>query len=108
MEFITRLEEVILIAIWKLKDQAYGVSISKHVSKLTGKNYAIGSLYFSFDQLNRKGLIDKLKGEPTRERGGRSKIYYSLTTAGERALADVNRLHNKLWDELPDSVNLQE
>ena len=65
MEFVTRLEEMLLIAIWKLKEEAYGVSINKHVSKLSDKNYTIGSLYFSLDQLYRKGLIDKSHGEPT-------------------------------------------
>ena len=100
MEFITRLEEVILIAIWKLKDEAYGVSINKHVSKMTGKNYTIGSLYFSLDQLYRKGLIEKLKGEPTPERGGRSKIYYSLSPDGEKALNAVRDFHTKLYEDI--------
>ena len=100
MEFITRLEEVILIAIWKLKDEAYGVSINKYVSKITKKNYTIGSLYFSLDQLYRKGLINKLQGEPTPERGGRRKIYYSLTSAGEKALDAVRDFQTKLYEDI--------
>jgi len=104
MEFITRLEEIILISIWKLKEEAYGVSINKHVSMLTGKNYTIGSLYFSLDQLYRKGLIEKMKGEPTPERGGRSKIYYSLTSSGEKALEDVRNMQTKLYEDLPGTI----
>ena len=105
MEFITRLEEIILIAIWKLKEEAYGVSINKHVSKLTGKNYTIGSLYFSLDQLYRKGLIEKMKGEPTPERGGRRKIYYSLTENGQKAIEDVRTLQEKLYEDLPGTAS---
>ncbi|OGU55648.1 MAG: hypothetical protein A2V66_10240 [Ignavibacteria bacterium RBG_13_36_8] len=108
MEFITRLEEMLLIAIWKLKEEAYGVSINKQVSKLSDKNYTIGSLYFSLDQLYRKGLIDKSHGEPTPERGGRRKIYYSLTPEGEKALEAVRSLHAKLWGGVPDSINWSE
>ena len=105
MDFITRLEEVILISIWKLKDEAYGVTINKHVSKITGKNYTIGSLYFSLDQLFRKGLINKLQWEPTPERGGRRKIYYSLTPDGEKALDAVRDFQTKLYDDIPGTTN---
>ena len=100
MEIITRLEEIILIAIWKLSDAAYGVSINKEVSRLMQKDYTMGSLYFSLDQLYRKGLVDKLTGEPTPERGGRKKIYYVLTKEGESALKKVKELHDSAWSEL--------
>lgn len=97
MDVITRLEEIILIAIWKLGELAYGVSINKEVSKLMMKEYTMGSLYFSLDQLHRKGLVDKLTGEPTPERGGRKKIYYTLTEDGEKALKAVKELHDNAW-----------
>jgi len=64
MDIITRLEEVILLAIWKLKDNAYGVPIVKEVSLLTKKKYTMGSLYFSLDQLFKKGLVKKVAGPP--------------------------------------------
>jgi len=104
MDIITRLEEIILIAIWKLKENAYGVSINKEVSKIYGKNYTMGSLYFSLDQLHRKELVNKKSGNPTSERGGRSKIYYSLSEEGKQALIKVSELNKKVWSELSDVV----
>ena len=102
MDIITRLEEIILIAIWKLKDNAYGVTINQEVSKIYGKNYTMGSLYFSLDQLYRKELVSKKSGNPTSERGGRSKIYYTLTDEGRMALVKVNELNKKAWSEIDD------
>ena len=98
MELLTRLEEIILLSIRRLRDEAYGVTINREVSELMKKNYTMGSLYFSLDQLYRKGLVDKCEGEPTPERGGRKKIYYSLTKKGERALQSVLELHMKAWE----------
>ena len=59
MNIITRLEEAILIAVWRLEDNAYGVTINKHVSRSFKKNYSLGSLYFSLNQLLRKGCVSK-------------------------------------------------
>ena len=104
MDIITRLEEIILISIWKLKDNAYGVTINEEVSQKSGKNYSMGALYFTLDQMFKKGLIFKSVGEPTAERGGRSKIYYTLTPEGKKALNAVRALQASLWDEIPDYV----
>ena len=98
MELLTRLEEIILLSIRKLAPEAYGVTINKEVSRLMDKNYTMGSLYFSLDQLYRKGFVEKLEGEPTPERGGRKKIYYLLTKNGEKALQSVLELHFKAWE----------
>ncbi len=104
MEVITRLEEIVLLSIWKLKDDAYGVPINKEVSRNSKKEYSMGALYFTLDQLVRKGLVLKNTGEPTPERGGRSKVYYSLTTKGEQALQTARELHNQLWQNIPEMV----
>lgn len=101
---ITRLEEIILMAIWRLQDDAYGVTIHKEVSQITGKQYTMGSLYFSLDQLHRKKLVVKSAGEPTRERGGRSKVFYTLSPRAKEALQAVKRLHESLWNQVPDSM----
>jgi len=104
MEIVTRLEEIILIAIWKLKENAYGVSINMEVSKIYGKDYTMGSLYFALDQLYRKELVYKKSGNPTSERGGRSKVFYSLTDEGKNALVKVNELNKKVHSDLSDVV----
>lgn len=102
MDIITRLEEVILIAVWKLQENAYGVTINKEVSRTFQKKYTMGALYFSLDQLHKKGFVSKATGNPTPERGGRSKTFYRLTTEGKKALQRAKEHQETLWKEIPD------
>jgi DNA-binding PadR family transcriptional regulator len=97
MEVLSRADEILLLAIVRLKDEAYGVSIVKEVRRRTGKELKLGGLWVSLDVLARKGLISKRMGDPTPERGGRSKIYYSLTPAGLEALGKVKEFSRSLW-----------
>ncbi len=102
MDIITRLEEAILIAILRLNDEAYGVTINKQVSKSLKKNYSMGALYFSLEQLLRKGYVKKTAKTFYQKKGGRSRTYYSLTNRGKKALEEV-RVHQKsLWDGIPE------
>jgi PadR family transcriptional regulator PadR len=102
MNIITRLEEAILIAVWRLEDNAYGVTINKHVSKSLKKNYSMGALYFSLDQLLRKGFVSKTTKHFYREKGGRSRTYYSLTRDGKIALQEVKAYQKALWEGIPE------
>ena len=102
MDIITRLEEAILIAILKLDHNAYGVTINKKVSESLKKSYSMGALYFSLDQLLRKGFVRKTTKAFYQKKGGRSRTYYSLTNRGKKALEEV-RIHQKsLWDGVPE------
>lgn len=102
MKELTVAEEMILTAILRLGDNAYGVAIRKKVTEVTQKEIIYGTLYNLLDQLGRKGYVSKSRGTPTPERGGRSKIYYALTPSGVEALQHSHRLHKKIWDGLPD------
>ena len=99
MEIITRLEEIILISIWRLKGKAYGVTINKEVSERSRKKYSMGALYFTLDQLVRKGFLVKREGDPTPKRGGKRKIFYEITPDGEKALQHSLEMHDSLWDD---------
>ena len=101
MQIITRLEEAILITIWCLGDQAYGVPINKRIGQRTGKAYSMGALYFTLEQLHRKGYVTKETGRPTSERGGRRKIYYRLSSEGKRALDEARVYQETLWGSVP-------
>jgi DNA-binding PadR family transcriptional regulator len=101
MILLTRLEEAILIAVLRLEDEAYGVSINREVSKIFGRSYTLGALYFALDQLARKDLLGKREGEPTPQRGGRSRMYYRVTPEGKEALAAVRRHQERLWQAAP-------
>jgi len=109
MSLITRLEEAILIAIWRLKDNAYGVTINKRVSKSLQKNYSLGSLYFSLDQLLRKGYVSKTITQVHQEKGGRSRTYYRLTEDGKKALLEVRDYQKSLWKGISEvAIDLKE
>ena len=97
MQELTKLEEVVMIAIWQLDNNSYGVEIRKRVNKITGKDYFYNTLYTTFTQLERKGFIIKLFGEPTAVRGGKRKIYFTLTKEGIKALEDAFERQNRLW-----------
>jgi len=97
MAELTKLEEIVLIAIWNLRDDAYGVNIKKKVHELAGKEYFYNTLYTTFDQLLRKDLIRKGFGEPTAVRGGKRKVYFRLTLDGNRALREAYEKQRRLW-----------
>jgi len=102
MVILTRLEEILLMSIWRLKDNAYGVQIKKEVSARTGKNFTIGALYFTLDQLHKKGYVIKRPGEPTSVRGGKRKTYYTLNEYGMAGLENARTIHNSLWENVSE------
>ena len=102
MDIITRLEEAILIAIWRLQDNAYGVTINKQVSRSSNKTYTMGALYYSLDQLLRKGYVSKIMKSFVENSGGRGRTYYELTTKGKRALQEARAYQTSLWQGIPE------
>jgi len=101
-KYLTRSEEILLLAIWKMKDNAYGVSIRDAVKVMTGRLISIGALYVSLDKLAQKGYVTKKKGKPVPERGGRHKIFYTLTDSGRNVLQSARELNQTLWDNVPE------
>ncbi len=104
MKFLSRADEILLIAIWRLGENAYGVPIIKAVEKRTGKKLTFGSLWVSLDSLCKKGMLQKSIADPTPERGGRGKIYYLLTPEGAEALEVIREMQGSLWDGLPNNL----
>lgn len=102
MELTTRLEEAILIAVWSLRKNAYGIAINKCVSRMTGKNYTMGALYFALDRLFRNGYVNKISRDEVQLKGGRSRTYYTLTPKGKQALHEVRNYQIALWKEIPE------
>ncbi len=104
MNILSRSDEILLLAILKLKDEAYGVTILKEVAKNTGKKLKLGGLWVSLDILAKRNLLEKQMGDPTPKRGGRSKIYYSLTPGGLLALERVNEFNISLWKGMTELI----
>jgi PadR family transcriptional regulator PadR len=102
MELLTKLEEMVLIAVLRLKDKAYGISIYKYIVDLTGSRPAMSSVYFPLERLVRRGFLSAVLGDPAPVRGGMRKKYYTLTREGLRALQDNRELTQKAWRGLGD------
>ena len=108
MELLTKLEELVLIAVLRLKDKAYGISVYNFIADLTEKDVSVSSVYFPLERLVRKGYLQTLMGEPTPRRGGMSKRYYRLTKAGIKALQENRSLHETAWKGVADILKSNE
>ena len=102
MRELTKAEETLLLAILRLKNSAYGVAIKQHIQKTTGRALPYGTLYFILEQLTKKGYVKRFEGESKPERGGRSRIYYTLTPEGSGALKHAYQLQKKVWNGYPE------
>lgn len=94
---LTRMEELLLLAVWRLQDDAYGLSIRRQVSAWMGKKVSVGAVYVPLDRMAKRGLLTTWESEPTAERGGRRKRFFKLTRKGVAALNTVKRLHDAAW-----------
>ena len=99
MNILSRSEEIVLLAVWKLGENAYGVPIRDLISKDTRQEWSFGAVYKPLKQLLHKGFVEKTPSEPFAERGGRSKYMYTLTADGRAALREVRKIHGALWTE---------
>lgn len=104
MKELTKIEEILLLAIWRLKDDAYGVKIRKYISQIIGKDFTYGNLYSALSQLSKKKYVKKTLGEPTPDRRGRRKIYYTVSSAGIKALKTAREMNQKIWGGVSDYV----
>lgn len=102
MNFLTRTEEIILLAVHRLGDNAYGVTIRQEVERLVGKPYSIGAIYVPLERMAERGWLRANEGKPTAERGGRAKRYYTLTADGRKVLLATKQLHERLWADIPN------
>ena len=82
MDMLTKLEELVLIAVLKLKDRAYGITIYEYVVQKTGNKVAVSSVYFPLERLVRKGYLESFKGDPTPKRGGMRKKVLRVDPGG--------------------------
>jgi PadR family transcriptional regulator len=89
-------EQVVLLAILRLGEQAYGVTIRREIAKCTEREPAPGALYTTLDRLEEKALVSSAYGDPTPERGGRAKRYFTVTASGVRAVARAQRAYQRL------------
>ena len=101
MNLISRAEELILLAILGLGDNAYGISILGFLEDKTGNAWSFAQIYDPLDKLAWKGYVRKQQGGSTPERGGRPKSFYKLTAEGRAALLEIRRVQDAVWACVP-------
>ena len=101
MEFLTRMEEILLLTVHRLGPEAYGVTIRAAVEELLGKSVSVGAVYVPLDRLAERGDLEISYSDPTPERGGRRKKYFKLTQDGLKILGETKSLNDALWENVP-------
>jgi DNA-binding PadR family transcriptional regulator len=97
-------EQIVLLALARLGDDAYGATIRREIESRTGRDLAISAVYVTLDRLERKGLVRSRIGEPTPMRGGRRRKHVKLLPAGRRALAYAGRQLMAMADGLEEEL----
>jgi PadR family transcriptional regulator, regulatory protein PadR len=98
---LSNFELMVMLAIIRIGDEAYGVSVSNEIEETTGTEVLLGSVYDALARLEAKGLIISTLGEATPERGGRAKRHFRATSRGIRLVRDTQQSLVKLWKGVP-------
>ena len=99
-EYLGEFEQMVLLAVARLDDDAYGIAILEELQHRTGTESAVASIYAALDRMERRGFVTSRLGAPTPERGGRAKRFFRLEPAGAVALHRSRSALDSLWDGL--------
>lgn len=94
-------EEVVMLTVGILYDEAYGVSIKKEIEGRLSRNVSVGALQTALKRLEDKGYLKSRDGESTEDRAGRPKKYFQITALGKRALEYTRNTREELWSAIP-------
>ncbi len=95
-------EELVLLIVGVLMDQAYGVTVAEEIEKQTGRKVSLSPVHSALYRLEKKGFVRSELSGSTQTRGGRRKRIYQITAAGKSALDQVRIMRNNLWDMIPE------
>ena len=102
MQFLSRIEEILLLAIWKLDDKAYGIAIREQVEKDTGMNWLSGAIYGPLSRLRKNGYVKTTIGDIASDQRGRPRVYYTLTPVGKEKLQAIQALNRIMWADVSE------
>jgi len=105
--YIGEFEELVLLTIANLAQEAYGVAILNDICERANRKLSIGALHSTLTRLEEKGYITSYLGEPTNERGGRRKRYFELTQSAIAGLNDMKALRDELWANTKVNLSLK-
>ena len=101
-ERLGEFEELVLLTVCHLSDNAYGVTIQETLAEEADRSVSVGAVYSALDRLERKGYVESWIGGATAERGGRRKRFFRATGAGVQALTDMRAVRERFWRKLDD------
>lgn len=105
--YIGEFEELVLLTIANLAEEAYGVAILESITKRARRSLSLGALHSTLTRLEEKGYVTSYLGEPTATRGGRRKRYFELTKEAVTALNDMKSLRDELWSNAKINLSLK-
>lgn len=98
--YLGEFEELVLLSIGILGQEAYGVAIKEELETQTGRKISIGAVHASTNRLEEKGYLNSYFGEVTKQRGGKRKKYYEVTLFGQKALKTAMDLRKRMWEQV--------
>jgi DNA-binding PadR family transcriptional regulator len=101
-DLLTDLELMILLAVLRVGETAYGVTITREIEETGGRSVALAHAYAILDRLEDRGLVTHSFGDPTPERGGRAKKFFQVTGKGIRQVKDTQQALMALWKGIPE------
>ncbi len=102
--YLGEFEEVVLLVVGVLHDQAYGLSINTELEQQTGRPVHLSAVHSALHRLEKKGFLSSKLAEATQERGGKRKRLFTITRAGSVALQEANELRSQLYQQIPKIV----
>ncbi len=98
------LEELVLLIVGVLFDDAYGVSIQRELSERCGRDVTLSTIHVALHRLEEKGFLESRFDGATSERGGRRKLLFRVTKSGQKSLANARSMRNDLWRAIPKTA----
>lgn len=98
------LEEILLLVVGVLFDEAYGVTIQEEMYRRCGRRATLSTIHVALHRLEEKGFLDSRLDGATNERGGRRKLLFRVTRSGQKALAQAREMRNDLWKAIPKAA----
>lgn len=99
-DYLGEFEHIVVLALLRLEERAYGVTVRQEIELRTKRDVSIGAVYATLDRLEKKGYVQSRRGDPTPERGGRSKRFFRVTAKGVEAASRTHRAFASMTEGL--------
>jgi DNA-binding PadR family transcriptional regulator len=104
-EWLGEFEQVVLLAVARLGEEGYGLTIRREIERRTRRRVTVGAVYATLSRLETKGYVGSWQGEATAKRGGRAKKHYRVLPLGARALEATRRMLDRMWEGVGEPAN---